>query len=115
MKNIKLIKRARLHAKIRTKVKGTAEVPRLSVFRSNTSVYAQLINDVTRSTLVSASSKDLKGKKTKVEQAILVGGEIAKIAIAKGIKKVVFDRGGFKFAGRVKALASGAREGGLVF
>ena len=115
MKNIKLIKRARLHAKIRTKVSGTAEVPRLSVFRSNTGVYAQLIDDVTKSTVVSASSKDIKGKKTKVEQSTLVGGEIAKLARAKGIKKVVFDRGGFKFAGRVKALASGAREGGLVF
>ncbi len=115
MKNIKLIKRVRLHAKIRTKVSGTAEVPRLSVFRSNTGVYAQLIDDVTKSTVVSASSKDIKGKKTKVEQSTLVGGEIAKLALAKGIKKVVFDRGGFKFAGRVKALASGAREGGLVF
>jgi large subunit ribosomal protein L18 len=115
MKNTKLIKRSRLHAKIRTRVSGTKEIPRLSIFRSNISIYAQLINDDTNTTIGQATSATMKGKKTKVAEAIEVGKEIAKVAASKGITKVVFDRGGFKFAGRVKALADSARESGLVF
>ncbi len=107
-------KRARRHAKVRSKISGTAETPRLSVFRSNTSIYAQLINDETGETLVSATDlKDSKG--TNVERATAVGKALATAAKAKNITKVVFDRGGYLYAGRVKALAEAAREGGLVF
>ena len=113
VKNTKITKRKRLHAKIRTRVFGTAEKPRLSVFRSNTYIYAQVINDTTNTTLASADSRTMKGKK--VEVASKVGAEIAKNAIAKKINTVVFDRGGFNYAGRVQALADGARKGGLVF
>ena len=107
-------KRVRRHAKIRTKIKGTAERPRLSVFRSNKSIYAQLINDETGETLASATDvKESKG--TNTERAIKVGKAIAKAASAKKITNVVFDRGGYLFAGRVKALAEAAREAGLKF
>ncbi len=112
--NKKQEKRIRLKAKIRTKVVGTSERPRLSVFRSNQYIYAQLINDTTRSTIVSTS--DITNKKgTKTERSITAGTELAKSAIAKGIKAVVFDRNGFKYTGRVKALADAARAGGLIF
>ncbi len=107
-------KRARRHAKIRSKISGTAERPRLSVFRSNTSIYAQLINDETGETLASASDvKESKG--TNIERATQVGKAIAEAAKAKKITEVVFDRGGYLFAGRVKALAEAAREAGLKF
>ena len=97
-----------------TKVSGTIERPRLSVFRSNKFIYAQVIDDTTGKTLVSASDmKVAKGKKT--DRSLDIGKEIAKLAIAKGIKTVVFDRNGFKYTGRVKALADSAREGGLIF
>lgn len=112
--NKKQDKRIRLKKKIRTKVSGTIERPRLSVFRSNKFIYAQVIDDTTGKTLVSASDmKVTKGKKT--ERSLDIGKEIAKLAIAKGIKTVVFDRNGFKYTGRVKALADSAREGGLIF
>lgn len=95
---------------------GTQERPRLSVFRANKHIYAQLINDETGKILASASDIKLKGKKgTKVEHAIEVGKTIAKEAISKKIEAVVFDRGGFVFHGRVKAVADGAKEGGLKF
>ncbi len=110
----KTVNRTRRHNRIRAKVAGTAEKPRLAVFRSNRFISAQLIDDATGTTLASAA--DLKAKKgTKTERAKEVGAELAKAAIAKNIKAVVFDRGGFLYAGRVKALADGAREGGLEF
>ncbi len=111
------------HRRVRSKISGTKETPRLSVFRSNVHVFAQLIDDNSGKTLISASDivKGAKGGKktkaavTKTESAKAVGMEIAKMAEGKGIKKVVFDRGGYKYHGRVKALAEGAREGGLKF
>lgn len=112
--------RLRRHARVRTKVAGTPERPRLSVFRSTAEIYAQLIDDQAGNTLVSASSIDqelrskLEGLK-KLEQARLVGKTVAERALSKGIQKVVFDRGGFRYIGRVKALADAAREGGLEF
>ena len=114
MKNKKVEKRIRLKKKIRTKIMGTKDVPRLSVFRSNNFMYAQIIDDMKRVTLVSSS--DLKVTKgTKVERSKSVGEEVAKKAIAKGIKACVFDRNGFKYAGRVKALADSSRAAGLKF
>jgi len=107
-------KRDRRHARIRAKVKGTTERPRLAVFRSNRYVYAQIIDDDKGVTLATATSlKDKKG--TMREKAEKVGELIAKVAGEKKIKKVVFDRGGFLYTGRVKALADSARKHGLVF
>ena len=108
---------ARLTKKIRIRktVMGTGERPRLCIFRSGRHMYAQVINDVTATTIVSASSVALKTETSGKELATLVGKEIAKVATAKGIKAVVFDRNGFVYHGRVKALADGAREGGLNF
>lgn len=114
MKPTKLQQRKRRQGRIRSKVSGTSVRPRLSVHRSLTSIYAQLIDDVAGKVLVSASSlKDKKG--SKVEAAKKVGMELAKQAKAKKIEKCVFDRSGFLYHGRVKALAEGAREGGLEF
>lgn len=112
--------RHRRHRRVRKDLAGTAERPRLNVFRSVTAIYAQIIDDKAGRTLVSASSVDnelrekSKGMK-KSEQAKLVGGAVAERAKKKGIETVVFDRGGFKYSGRVKALADGAREAGLKF
>ena len=112
--------RKRRHARVRQKLSGTAEVPRLNVYRSLSNIYAQLIDDVKGVTLTSASSLEkalaasLKGK-TKAEIANLIGQEIAKRAKAKRIKTVVFDRSGYIYTGRVKQLAEGARSGGLEF
>jgi large subunit ribosomal protein L18 len=105
--------RKRVRLSIRKKVSGTSERPRLAVFRSNKEIYAQLIDDVSNVTLTSASSADSKG--TKTEQASAVGKLIADNALKAGISSVVFDRGGFLYHGRVKALAESAREGGLKF
>lgn len=112
--------RIRRHQRVRKHIAGTPARPRLAVFRSLTDIYAQVIDDEAGSTLVSASSidKQLRSKcdgKTKTEQARLVGEAVAERAKEKGISQVVFDRGGFKYIGRVKALADGAREGGLEF
>ena len=107
-------KRTRRHARIRSKVKGTAECPRLAVFRSNRFMYAQLIDDVAGTTLASADTRGAKGK-TAVDRAKEIGGKIAADAKKKKIEKVVFDRGGFQYQGAVVALAEGAREGGLSF
>jgi large subunit ribosomal protein L18 len=112
--------RIRRHARVRKHVAGTPERPRLAVFRSLTEIYAQVIDDEAGATLVSASTidKDLRKKmsgKNKTEQARLVGEAIADRAKAQGITTVVFDRGGFKYIGRIQALAEGAREGGLEF
>ena len=104
------------HARVRRKISGTAECPRLNVFRSNKNIYAQLIDDVAGVTLASASSKDSAIEKgTKVEQSTAVGKLIAERAVAKGYKAVVFDRGGYLYHGRVKAFAEAARKGGLEF
>ena len=107
------IRRNRIKAHIRTKISGTAERPRLSVYKSNAYMYAQLIDDAKGLTIVAASSMGVKGNKT--EAASKVGTELAKLAKSKGVTKVVFDRGGFIYTGRVKALADAAREGGLEF
>lgn len=109
-------RRLKIRKSIRKKISGTAEKPRLSVFRSNSGIYAQLIDDIQGSTLVSASSKELgvqTGTKTDVSK--VVGQKLAEKASQKGISQVVFDRGGYLYHGRVKALAEGAREGGLNF
>mgnify|MGYP003452619170 CR=1 FL=1 len=113
--NIKTEKRARLHKKIRSRVSGTGDRPRLCVFRSNRYMYAQLIDDVLGVTLASASDIALSDKITKVERAKVVGKKLADEAKKKNITTVVFDRGGFSYRGRVEALADGAREGGLNF
>jgi len=112
--------RIRRHARVRDRVAGTAQRPRLNVFRSLSEIYAQVIDDQQGHTLISASTidgdlrKKIKGLK-KTEQAHLIGKAIAERAKSKGINTVVFDRGGFRYSGRVKALADGAREGGLEF
>jgi len=112
----KSLKRVKIKARIRSKVSGSSSRPRLAVFRSNQSIYAQLIDDLSGATIVSASTSDLKGTKaTKVELSKEVGKKIAQLAVDKGINSVVFDRGGYLYHGRVKALAEGAREGGLNF
>ena len=108
--------RQKRHQRVRTKISGTAECPRLNVFRSNKNIYAQLIDDVAGVTLASASTvdKDIAGD-NKTEAATAVGASIAKKATEKGIKEVVFDRGGYLYHGRVAALAEAARENGLEF
>ena len=114
----KLSRRQNIRYRIRAKIAGTAQKPRLSVFRSNADIYVQLIDDDSSSTLASASSrdKDIAAQKgTKTEKSKLVGQAIARKAKDLGIEKVVFDRGGNLYHGRVKQLAEGAREGGLVF
>lgn len=110
-------RRLRIKNRIRKVVSGTAERPRLSVFRSNKEIYAQVIDDVTGKTLVSASSrdKDIDTKASKSEVATLVGKSIAEKAKKAGIETISFDRGGYLYHGRVKSLAEGAREGGLKF
>ena len=116
--NVKSLRRQRIKYTIRKKISGTAEKPRLSVFRSNTEIYAQLIDDVNGNTLASASSrqKDVVAQKTnKTEKSKLVGLAIAQIASELGLLTCVFDRGGYLYHGRVKAVAEGAREGGLKF
>jgi len=112
--------RARRHQRIRNRIQGTALRPRLSVYRSTGEIYAQLIDDQKGVTLFSASTLDKEVKallngKTKTEQAQIVGEELAKRALKGGVKQVVFDRGGYLYIGRVKALADGARSAGLEF
>ena len=112
--------RKKRHARVRLKVNGTTECPRLCVYRSLNHIYAQIIDDVNGNTLVACSTKEkavaaLLGEKNKSEQAKVVGIELAKKATAKGIEEVVFDRGGYLYIGRVAALADGAREAGLKF
>ena len=105
------------HERVRSKIVGTKEVPRLCVFRSNTNIYAQIIDDEEGITLVSASSldKELNLKNNNIETASKVGAHLAKKALKEGIKKVVFDRGGYMYHGKVKALAEAARSNGLEF
>lgn len=108
--------RVRRHERVRDKVSGTNEVPRLNVFRSNAQIFAQIIDDEKGVTLVSSSSLELKIKNGgNTEGASLVGKDIAEKALKAGIKKVVFDRGGYQYHGRVEALANAAREAGLEF
>lgn len=107
--------RVKRHNRIRKNLSGTKELPRLNVFRSNSNMYAQIIDDVEGVTLVSVSSLELKLDKNNVETATKVGTAIAKKALEAGINEVVFDRGGYAYHGRVKALADAAREAGLKF
>ena len=109
--------RQRRHARVRGKISGTPERPRLCVFRSENHIYAQIIDDVAGNTLCAASSveKSFEGKGSNIEAAKKIGNIIAERALAKGVEEVVFDRGGYIFHGRVAALAEGAREGGLKF
>jgi len=107
--------RLRRHARLRKKLSGTGETPRLNVFKSNKAVYVQVIDDVKGVTLVSASSKELKLESNNIETCAKVGKLVASKAIKAGIKEVKFDRGGFSYHGKVKALADAAREEGLKF
>lgn len=111
------LERERRHARVRTKISGTSECPRLSVFRSNTNLYAQIIDDTKGTTLVQASTldKEVKTKHSNKEAAKEVGALIAKRALAKKIENVVYDRGGYVYHGVVKELAESAREAGLKF
>src|SRR5512147_2748056 len=120
MASSRSIARTRRHIRVRKNLSGTAERPRLNVFRSLVGIYVQVIDDQSGKTLVSASTVDrdlrekIKGMK-KAEQAKLIGQTVAERAKSKGIQSVVFDRGGYRYSGRIKALADGAREGGLQF
>ena len=115
-KESKNVSRVRRHARVRAKISGTAACPRLCVYRSNKNIEAQIIDDDKRVTLVASSSMSLKLENgSNVEAASKVGADIAKKALAKKIKKVVFDRSGYVYHGRVKALAEAAREAGLEF
>lgn len=113
--NIKLQRQKRRKTKVRSKARGTALRPRLSVFRSNRFFYAQIIDDEKATTLVSVNEKELKEKVKSEDKLKLLGGLLAKKARAKKISKVVFDRGGYKYHGRVKKFAEAVREGGLKF
>lgn len=123
--SFKKLKKDTRHLKIRAKVKGTAEVPRLAVFRSNAHIYVQLIDDVAGKTLLSASDKEIKtaakskDAKNETGRRVALAREVGLLAAEKAkkakIEKVVFDRGGFKYHGRIKSVADGAREGGLKF
>lgn len=118
MSNNKSSARQKIRYRIRKKISGTSSKPRLSVFRSNSDIYAQLIDDTNGATIAAASSrqKDISAQKTdKTEKSKLVGEAIARKATELGIKDVVFDRSGYIYHGRVKAVAEGAREGGLIF
>ncbi|MDX2196880.1 MAG: 50S ribosomal protein L18 [Cytophagales bacterium] len=112
----KSARREKIKKKIRSKISGTQGRPRVSIFRSNTAIYAQVIDDMSGTTLASASVKDINtAKGTKIDLSKAIGKKLAEKTIEKGITEVVFDRGGYLFHGRVKALAEGAREGGLKF
>ena len=118
MKNKELIKkkiRTRIHNKVRSKVSGTSDVPRLSVFRSNKYMFVQIINDETGTTLVSVNDKEIKKDINKTDAGKQMGKLIAKKAQEKKISKVVFDRGRYKYHGRIEAVAQAARESGLIF
>lgn len=116
METRKVLRRTSIRKRIRKAIRGNAECPRLSVFRSNKQIYAQIIDDVAGNTLAAASSKDIKETKAKkIELATEVGKILGEKAVAAGITKVVFDRGGYLYHGRVKSLAEGARNAGLKF
>ena len=111
----KISRRDKIKMSIRMKISGTTDRPRLSIFRSNTAVYAQIIDDSKGVTLVSASSVELGIKGSNISNAVAVGKKIAEKALAAGVSQVVFDRNGYLYHGRVKAMADAAREGGLSF
>lgn len=111
----KLQKKIRRHSRVRSKISGTKNVPRLSVFRSNMGMQVQLIDDVNGVTLLAVNSKEIKKSENKVTNATELGKLLAQKAKEQNIDKVVFDKGGYQYHGRVKALAEGAREGGLKF
>lgn len=115
MKNTKVLQKIRRHRRIRARIAGTSECPRLVVFRSLRKNYAQLIDDVKGYVLAAASDAQFIKEGTKAQRANRVGLELGKTALSKGIAKCVFDRNGYKYHGRVKALADGAREAGLKF
>ncbi|MEA2097749.1 MAG: 50S ribosomal protein L18 [Patescibacteria group bacterium] len=118
MKNKEIAKKqakTRRHKRVRSKITGTAAIPRLNLFRSNKGLFVQLINDDLGITIASVSEKEVKGKNVKIDIAKEVGKLIAKKAQEKNIDKVVFDKGGYKYHGRIKAVAEGAREEGLKF
>ena len=118
MANKKIYRRNRIKQRVRKTINGTPERPRMSVFRSNRDIYVQLIDDIAGNTLVSASSAiaEIRDQKiTKSAKAAIVGKNIAEKALAAGINKVVFDRNGYLYHGRIKSLADAAREGGLTF
>ncbi len=118
MESRKNIRRTSIRKRIRRIISGTAECPRLSVFRSNKQIYAQLIDDIAGKTIATASSREKEleiAGKTKVEQAAEVGKKLGERAVAAGLSTVVFDRGGYLYHGRVKSLAEGARSAGLKF
>jgi large subunit ribosomal protein L18 len=115
---VKVARRVRIRYNIRQNVSGTSAKPRLSIFRSNTDIYAQLIDDTNGATIASASTKDkdIKGQTgNKSDKSKLVGAALARKAVDLGVKEIVFDRGGYLYHGRVKSVADGAREGGLKF
>ena len=113
----KVLRRAKIKRRIRKKVFGTTAIPRLTVFRSNKQIYAQLVDDISGKTLASAGSLKMEDaqKTNQVNQASIVGKKIAEVAAQAGIEKVVFDRNGYLYHGRIKSLADSAREGGLKF
>lgn len=111
----KVARRLKIRHRIRKTIQGTAEIPRLSVYKSNTCIYAQLVDDTKGHTLLAASSSKLGGKSIDVDKAKKVGEAIAEKALQQGISKVVFDRSGYLYHGRVKALAEGAKKQGLQF
>ena len=111
----KIERRTKIKYRVRNKVSGTAERPRMSVFRSNKQIYVQVIDDLSGKTLAAASSLSITEKMPKKEQAALVGEAVAKKALEAGISSVVFDRNGYLYHGRVKEVADGARKGGLKF
>tara|TARA_B100001113_G_scaffold152614_1_gene124991 strand:+ start:1126 stop:1476 length:351 start_codon:yes stop_codon:yes gene_type:complete len=109
-------RRLKIRKSIRSKISGTKERPRVSVFKSNKAIYSQIIDDISGSTLVSCSSVDIKKfGKNNIESSKEVGVKLAEKAKKKGIKKVLFDRGGYVYHGKIKSFAEGAREGGLIF
>lgn len=112
--NVKVDQRQRRHARIRARVSGTMEKPRLSIFKSNRHMYAQLIDDVSGATIIGLSSEKVEGKNM-LEKSKELGKMIAKLALEKKIAKIAFDRGGFKYTGKIKSFADAAREGGLKF
>jgi len=116
--DLKVIRRQKIRHRIRRRISGTSEKPRLSVFRSNSDTYVQLIDDVNGVTLAAASTKEkdiVAQKVTKLEKSKLVGAVLARKALELGLTKAVFDRSGYLYHGRIKAVADGAREGGLKF
>lgn len=112
--NVKADSRQRRHARIRARISGTSEKPRLSIFKSNRHMYAQLIDDVSGATIIGLSSEKVEGKNM-MEKAKALGVAIAKLAVGKKVVSIAFDRGGFKYTGKIKLFADAAREGGLKF